>query len=467
MIQLTILHINDLHGRVDQLLRIASLVRGIRDDVQATGGYCLFLDAGDVEDTVLLESSLTKGSAMQAILRGAGCDWAALGNAIPMRYGPQAVADLGKYFGRPLLCANLLDQHGQLLDGLQPYALETIGGIKIGLIGLTPPNDAYQTFFRLDAPEPLEVLPALVEQVRQEGAKTVILLSHLSSNSDREVAEKIRGIDVIVGGHDHVKISPPLVVNDTVIVQAGEYGQYLGRLDLTIDPETGKVVQHQGVLLPAGEDIPDDPQAQQAVEAQQRRVAQMMQHPIGALIAPVELAADLECSAGNLLADALLERMAGAQAAMVLAGHWNSGLEAGPLTQGTLYAANRSTANPARAKLTGGQIKQFLREALKLENARRTIHALRGGEVGLPHVAGMRVRYDPQNLEKLEIWIGDEPLQLEQTYLVAATDMEFADFIGYLPLPMTLLRIRGADYYAGGAGILHCTAFTGERARVW
>ncbi len=54
----------------------------------------------------------------------------------------------------------------------------------------------------------------------------------------------------------------------------------------------------------------------------------------------------------------------------------------------------------------------------------------------MPHVAGMRVRYDPQDLEKLEIWVGDEPLQLEQTYLVAATDMEFADFIGYLPLPM-------------------------------
>ena len=407
MIQLTILHINDLHGRVEQLVRIASLVRGIRNEVQAAGGYCLFLDAGDVEDTALLESSLTKGSAMQAILRGAGCDWAALGNAIPLRYGPQAVADLGKYFGRPLLCANMLDQHGQLLAGLQPYALETIGGLKIGLIGLTPPNEAYQIFFQLDVLSPLDILPGLVERVRLEGANTVILLSHLSSPRDQEVAEQIRGIDVIVGGHDHVKICPPQVVNDTVIVQAGDFGQYLGRLDLTIDPETGKVAQHRGELIPVGEDIPDDPQARLAVEAQQRRVEQMMQHEIGLLNDPLELADDRECSAGNLLADALLERMEGTQAAMVLAGHWTNGLEAGPLTQGTLYAANRSTANPARAKLTGEQIKQFLREALKLENAERRIHALRGGAVGLPHVAGMRVRYDPQDLEKLEVWVGE------------------------------------------------------------
>jgi 5'-nucleotidase len=436
VIQLTILHINDLHGRVQQLLRIASLVNKIRAEVQAAGGYCLFLDAGDVEDTALLESSLTKGSAMQAILRGAGCDWAALGNAIPMRYGPQAVADLGKYFGRPLLCANLLDRHGQLLDGLLPYAMEIIAGLKIGVIGLTAPHPTYKTFFQVDALEPLEVLPALVERVRREGAKTVILLSHLNSNRDREIAEKIGGIDGIIGGHDHVKISPPLVVNGTIIVQAGDFGQYLGRLDLTIDPETGKIAQYQGALIPVGEDIPDDPQTQQAVEAQQLRVEQMMRHQIGYLTGPLDLAVDLECSAGNLLADALLERMEGTQAAMALAGHWLNGLEAGPLTQGTLYAANRSTANPARAKLTGEQIRQFLREALKLENARRRIHALRGGAVGLPHVAGMHVRYDPQDLEKLEIWVGDEPLQLEKTYLVAATDMEFADFVGYLPLPM-------------------------------
>ena len=72
-----------------------------------------------------------------------------------------------------------------------------------------------------------------------------------------------------------------------------------------------------------------------------------------------------------------------------------------------------------------------------MENAQRTLHALRGGAVGMPHVAGMCVRYDPENLDTLEVWVGNELLQPEQTCLVAATDMEFADFIGYLPLPMT------------------------------
>jgi 5'-nucleotidase len=442
VIQLTVLHINDLHGRVEQLARLASLARCIRNDVQTNGGYCLFLDAGDVEDTTLLESSLTKGSAMHAILRGAGCDWAALGNSIPVRYGPQAVAELGKYFGRPLLCANMLDQQGQPVAGLQPYTLETFGGLKVALIGMTAPSDAYQTIFNLDVGQPLEILPTLVQQVRQEGAKTIILLSHLSSPIDQQIAEAIPGIDVIVGGHDHLKISPPLVVNHTIIVQAGDFGQYLGRLDLSLDPETGKVLQHQGELIPVIEGLPYDAGTQAAMEAQHNRVQEMMRHEIGYLTAPIELAAESECSAGNLLADALLERVPGVQVAMVLAGGWTTGLEAGPLTQGDLYAANRSTANPARAELTGAQIRQFLSEALKLENARRTLHALRGGAVSMPHVAGMRVRYNPENLDGLEIWVGDELLQPERVYVVAATDLEFADFIGYLPLPLSQIEFE-------------------------
>ncbi len=141
----------------------------------------------------------------------------------------------------------------------------------------------------MDVLEPLDVLPGLIERVRLEGAKTIILLSHLNSLVDQELAEKVRGIDVIVGGHDHVKINPPIVVNGTIIVQAGDYGQFLGRLDLSIDPETGKVAQHRGELIPVGEEIPDDPGAQAAMEAQRARVEQMMLHEIGFLNDAIEL----------------------------------------------------------------------------------------------------------------------------------------------------------------------------------
>ena len=435
MVQLTILHTNDLHGRVQQLLRIATLVRRIRGEVESNGGYCLYLDAGDSEDTSHLESSLTKGSAMEAMLRGAGCDYVALGNAIPLRYGPESVENLATHFGKSLLCGNIFDQQGGLIKGLEPYSIKIFGDLRVGLIGLTDPIDVYRAVFKLDAKKPADVLPELITQVRLQGAKSIILLSHLSSPADQQVAENIPGIDVIVGGHDHKKLYPPLEVNGTVIVQAGEYGQFLGRLDLEIDQETGKIIHYKGELIPVEETVPVDPQAQKTVESERERVEIIMRNRVGILESAVELSDDTECSAGNLLADALLDRMKGTQVALALAGHWTTGLEAGEVTEGELFAANRSTANPARVELNGKQILSFMREALKPENAARRLHSLRGGAVGMPHVAGMRIRYDPDDESFLEIEIGAEPLLEDKIYVVAGTDFEFSELINYLVIP--------------------------------
>jgi len=433
--QLTILHINDLHGRVEQLLRIATLVRRIRNEVEGSGGHCLFLDAGDAEDTSNLESSLTKGSAIEAILRGAGCDYVALGNAIPLRYGPESIENLANHFGKPLLCGNLFDQRGNIIKGLAPYAIKTFGNLTVGLIGLTDPMEVYKTVFKLDAKDPEEVFPGLIKQVRSQGARFVIFLSHLSSEADQRVAESVPGIEVIIGGHDHKTLYPPLVINGTVIAQAGEYGQYLGRLDLEIDDGTGEITSRSETLIPVNETIPIDPTAQKAAEDEQKRAQEIMQKRVGFLEGPLELTYDSECAAGNLLADALLDRMEGTQVAMVLAGHWSTGLEAGEVTQGMLFAANRSTANPARLELTGKQIQTFMREALKPGNATRRLHALRGGGVGMPHVAGMQVRYDRSDGDFLEIKVGNAPLAEDESYVVASTDMEFAAFIDYLLIP--------------------------------
>jgi 5'-nucleotidase len=433
--QLTILHTNDLHGRAQQLLRIASLVRRIRSEVEANGGYCLYLDAGDSEDTSNLESSLTKGSAMEAILRGAGCDYVALGNAIPIRYGPEAVQNLAVHFGKSLLCGNMCNQQGELIDGLQAYAIQTLGGLKVGLIGLTDPMDVYRAVFKLDAKKPVDVLPNLIDEVRSQGAKIIILLSHLSSPVDQQLAEKILGVDVIIGGHDHKKLYPPLGINGTVIAQAGEYGQFLGRLDLEIDENIGELVNYQGELIPVDETLPSDPQAQRSFENEQKRIQEIMSRQIGNLENAFKYSKDAECAAGNLLADAVLDRMKGTQVALALAGHWTTGLKAGVVTQGEIFSANRSTANPARVELSGKQILTFIRKALKSENAARRLHALRGSTVGMPHIAGMHVCYNPNDLSTLEIEIGNEPLIEDRKYIVASTDMEFSEFIDYLIIP--------------------------------
>jgi len=100
-----------------------------------------------------------------------------------------------------------------------------------------------------------------------------------------------------------------------------------------------------------------------------------------------------------------------------------------------LYDACRSTANPGAAHLSGDQILQFLREALKPDNMQRSPNGMRGVPIGMPHVSGMSVRYHPARLDALEVEINREALQPDRLYRVAASDMELSDFIGYLPLP--------------------------------
>lgn len=441
MPNLTILHTNDVHGRVTQLSRAATLVGRIRKEIERNGDHCLYVDGGDSEDTTMLESSLTKGSAMEGILRGASCEYLALGNAIPIRYGPQAVADLANHFGRPLLCANMLDQQGRPVDGLRSMAFETYDGLKVAIIGFTDPFPTYTTFYHLQVGQPAQLLPGLIAEAKAHGAKMIIVLSHLGSVADQKLAAQVPGIDVIIGAHDHKQLYPPLQVNGTVIVQAGEYGRFLGRLDLKLDPEAGRVLEHRGELIPVTEDIPLDPSTEAAYQKEQARIDEMMNREIGHLLQTLELSDETECSAGNLLSDALLDRMQGAQIALSLSGHWETGLDAGRLSQGALFAANRSTGNPAKTELTGAQILQFLRQAMKAENRSRKLHGLRGRAVGGPHIAGATVHCG-EHPDEISVEIEGTWLEPEHKYIVAATDMEFSDWVGYLVIPDELVEFE-------------------------
>ncbi len=434
-LHLTILHTNDLHGRVHQLGRIATLVKHIRQEVKDTGGQCLYLDAGDSEDTTLIESALTRGSSMNTLLKAAGCDQVALGNAIPIRYGPQAVENLAKAFGKPLLCANVYTPQNTILPGTQAFQVLEVDHHPIAVIGFTAPMDVYANFFKYRTQEPITLMPGLIEQARAQGAKTIIALTHIASPNDVQLAEKVNGIDIIVGGHDHQRINPPQMVNDTLIVQAGQYGEVLGRLDLVIDRTSGKVMKHTGTLLPVSEEIPEDMNVLKAMEDETAQVDTLLNKVIGESLVPLETSEDAECRAGNLQADAMLAYVKNAQIALMINGHWVSGLEAGSITQKQLYTANRSAGNPALVKLCGAQIRQWLNAALDPENIARKIHPLRGKAVGMPGIAGLTVVANRSHLSEMQIFLGGNLISDDQEYRVAVSDLEISSLLNYLVIP--------------------------------
>jgi len=77
-------------------------------------------------------------------------------------------------------------------------------------------------------------LQKLVDETRAKGAKAVVLLSHNGMDVDLKLAARVRGIDAILGGHTHDGVPAPVLVNKTLVTNAGSHGKFLGVLDLQV-----------------------------------------------------------------------------------------------------------------------------------------------------------------------------------------------------------------------------------------
>lgn len=97
-----------------------------------------------------------------------------------------------------------------------------------------------------DLDNTIEDIQEQVQELKEQGVNKIFLLSHMGNQTDKIVAQKTQGIDVIIGGHTHelikdVKEGENLLYSLTgepvVITEAGKNGNYFGRLNLTFDKD--------------------------------------------------------------------------------------------------------------------------------------------------------------------------------------------------------------------------------------
>jgi 5'-nucleotidase len=435
---LTILHTSDLHARIEQLPFISAMVKRIRKEVANQEGYTLLWDAGDAEDRILLESDVTKGTAVMAMMNTVGYDAAALGNAAVVTYGPDNLRRLAEVASFPIMAANLSWlATGQLVEGGVPYQMLELGGIKLGVIGITAVSNAYGTFGTrsFDAPP---IVSELAKHLRERGANVIAVLSHLGLEGDKSLAQEVDGIDLIIGGHSHDTLEQPLSVNDTLIAQAGYYGSHLGRIDLEVDNSSGRILRKTGCLKPVGTSEVDDGVIE-TIEEQIKQVQDLLSRPIGQTTTFLDLNYFQECALGNFLADVLRDTMK-TEIAFVVTGMLDEAIRAGMVTFGDLCRASSSTANPGRAELSGREIWEALSYGLRPEVAQERPAPLRGNPQGILHVSGLKVIYDPYtdpDEQVIEVLVGTQPLDFERHYSVAATDWELGELTEYTHLDQT------------------------------
>ena len=385
-----ILHTNDIHGRVEGLSRIATIVERIRAENQDVP--VLFFDLGDSEDYSNRLSNLTKGAAMHRLLSAMGCDAAAVGNGALPRYGPGVLKDHASASRYPHLLANLRMADEDFISGTHPTALLDLGIMRLGLIGVTVEMPSYTRFFALRTMPTLPLIRELAAGLRSEGADAVILLSHLGLAADRELAEELReDVALIVGGHSHDLLPEGERVGDVLITQAGYYAEHLGRIDLIWDGEKLRVTR--ATVLPVADTTPPSARVLADANAIKAEVEQYLDEVIGELIVPLDFATDRECGVANLLADALRQRM-DADVGVLVAGQAFSGpLPAGPLRRATLWDACPSPANPGVVALTGSQLVELVARGLDPERAAERPNPLRPAPIRCPPTVPVGVRW--------------------------------------------------------------------------
>jgi 5'-nucleotidase/UDP-sugar diphosphatase len=428
---LTILHTTDFHGALaPEVVKIgsvqfetggsANLVGHIDQFRKDAGGKVLVLDAGDIWQGTF-GSNETKGATVVETMNIAGYDAAAAGNH-DFDFGQDVLRDRAAQAKFPFLAANAVEQAtGNVPAYLKPFIIKQVGNLKVGIIGLTNPGNAAivkaESVKGLTFLDGLEAVTKYLPQVRSQ-SDIVIVLSHMGIQADQDLAARLPGIDVIVGGHTHVEQRYTMKVNDTLIVQAGSAGRVLGRLELTWDQAAKKIVKYtmaNELVDVVSTKVPANAQVAALVKTRLDEASAIMSRPLGETKIDLEPATEGECPLGNLVADAMLAAPSGdrpAEASM----HNNSGLRAripaGPITYGQLYQALPFENVIASIDIKGDAILAILE---------RTVAGRRGNMV----VAGMTYEFDygkAPGSRLLSATIGGKPIDPARVYRINTID---------------------------------------------
>lgn len=424
---LTVLHTNDVHGRVLQfdnfgsacgeedaaegncfggVARRATMINDVRDE----GGNVILVDAGDQFQGTLFYNQY-KGEEAQRFMNELGYDAMTIGNH-EFDDGPGVLGSFVRGADFPVVSANVDASNEPDLAGLvEPYTVLEVGGEKIGVVGYTTEDTAI-----LSSPGPNvvfnnieESLTNAVAELEGMGVNKIVALSHAGFGRDKEVAAAVDGVDVIVAGHTHTYLSNtdedaegpyPVVVNSpsgdsVLIVSDFTWGKYLGRLDVTFD-ENGVPVAWEGNPITLDASVPEDPEVLAEAQALNEPLEELRNQNVGS--AAVDLNGERascrfeECTMGSLIADAILWKTAaeGTQIVFQNGGGIRASIPAGDVSLGDVLEVLPFGNTIATFKLTGADVWVALENGVsRAENPENE------GTGRFAQVAGLRYTWNP------------------------------------------------------------------------
>ncbi len=424
---LHVIHINDLHSRIESIsrfdgtcgaddeaegkcfggvARVATKIRELRDELTAAGENVIVLDAGDQFQGSLMYTTY-KGAAEAEFMEAIGFDVMAVGNH-EFDDGPEALAAFIDKVSFPMVSGNLdLSGSDLLKDRVKNHVVLDVGGEKIGIISAlaTDTVDTSSPGPNVIFQDEIDSLAADVAALESEGVDKIIALNHVGLPRDLEIAAAVPGIDAIVGGHSHTFLSstsekragayPTYVSQEdgtlVPVVQAYAYSKYVGHLTLTFSDD-GKVVDAGGDTILLDASVTPDAAILARVAELAGPIEELKAKVIGSASAPIEGDRSVcrveECPMGNLVADAMLDRVKsqGVTLAIQNGGGLRASIDDGEITMGEVLTVLPFQNTLSTFEATGAEM------IAALENGVSQVEEVKGR---FPQVAGMKFTWDP------------------------------------------------------------------------
>ncbi|MCZ4091499.1 5'-nucleotidase C-terminal domain-containing protein [Sinorhizobium psoraleae] len=483
--ELNILHINDLHSRIESInkfdstcsaedegknecfggvARLKTLIDQKRQEL--TGKNMLLLNAGDNFQGSLFFTTY-KGAAEAEFLNLMKFDAMTVGNH-EFDESEDGLASFLDKVTFPVVTANVLPSHkSKIGDRIKPSIVLDVGGQKIGIVGAVA-NDTPE----LASPGPdiligedVATITSAVEELKKQGVNKIIALTHVGYPRDLAAIAKIPDVDVVVGGHSHSLLSntdekaegpyPTMVDNPggykVPVVQAGSYSKYLGDLVVTFD-DSGVVKAAKGDPILIDSAIKPD----EAVLARIKELAKPIEELRTKVIAKTETPIDgsrencraKECEMGTLVADAMLDRVKGQGVTIAITngGGLRASIDAGDVTMGEAITVLPFQNTLSTFELKGADIRAALENGLS---------QIEEGGGRFPQVAGLKYSFDRtkpagSRLVSVEVKEGEAftALDPEKTYSLVSNNFMRGGGDGY-----DVFKTKGENAYDYGPGL--------------